>query len=106
MLQTLLERRVARRGGDHPRLVCWFNAWEHEDADHLGAALAAAVAREASRHRPLWRRALFPLPSAMLELLTEAPALAGVIERLIYFIPAPAAPTITAATATATSGTR
>src|SRR4051812_48100750 len=67
MLQTLLERRVARRHGDRPRLVCWFNAWEHEDAEHLGAALAGAVAREASRRRVWWRRALFPLPSAMLE---------------------------------------
>jgi hypothetical protein len=67
MLQTLLERRVARRHGDRPRLVVWFNAWEHEDAKHLGAALAGAVAREASRRRVWWRRALFPLPSAMLE---------------------------------------
>jgi hypothetical protein len=67
MMQTLLERRVARRHGDDARLVCWFNAWEHEDASHLGAALAGAVAREASRHRSWWRRALFPLPSAMLE---------------------------------------
>ena len=65
MMQTLLERRVARRNGDDPRLVCWFNAWEHEDASHLGAALAGSVARDASRHRPWWRRALFPLPSAM-----------------------------------------
>ena len=67
MMQTLLERRVARRHGDDPRLVCWFNAWEHEDASHLGAALAGAVAREASRHRSWWRRVLGPLPSAMLD---------------------------------------
>ncbi len=65
MTQTLLERRVARRRGDEPRLVVWFNAWDHEDASHLGGALAGAVAREASRHRSWWRRALFPLPSAM-----------------------------------------
>lgn len=66
MVETLLRDRVARRHGDDPRLVCWFNAWEHEDASHLGAALAGAVAREANRRRPWWRRALSPLPGAML----------------------------------------
>jgi len=40
MLETMLERRVRNRGNDDPRLVCWFNAWEHDDAPHLGAALA------------------------------------------------------------------
>ena len=66
MLETLLTDRVARRHGDDPRLVVWFNAWEHEDAAHLGAALAGAVARAADRRRPWWRRAVSPLPGAML----------------------------------------
>lgn len=66
MVDALLADRVARRRGDDPRVVCWFNAWEHEDAAHLGAALAAAVAREANRRRPWWRRALSPLPGVML----------------------------------------
>ncbi len=66
MVQWMLERRVEHRGGDDPRLVCWFNAWEHDDAPHLGAALAAAVARTADRNRSWWRRAVAPLPSAML----------------------------------------
>lgn len=66
MVETLLTDRVARRFGDDPRLVCWFNAWEHEDASHLGAALAGAVARAADRRRPWWRRAISPLPGAML----------------------------------------
>lgn len=66
MVETLLSERVARRNGDNPRLVVWFNAWEHEDAPHLGAALAGAVARAANRRRPWWRQALLPLPGAML----------------------------------------
>jgi len=65
MLETLLERRVRNRGNDDPRLVCWFNAWEHDDAPHLGAALAASVARAADRNRHWWRRAIAPLPTAM-----------------------------------------
>ena len=66
MVETMLARRVRNRGGDEPRLVCWFNAWEHDDAPHLGAALAASVARAADRNRHWWRRAVAPLPSAML----------------------------------------
>jgi hypothetical protein len=66
MVQTMLEQRVRNRGNDDPRLVCWFNAWEHDDAPHLGAALAASVARAADRNRALWRRLVAPLPSAML----------------------------------------
>jgi len=66
MVQTMLEQRVKNRGDDDPRLVCWFNAWEHDDAPHLGAALAAAVARAADRNRSWWRRTIAPLPSAML----------------------------------------
>src|SRR4051794_6877090 len=67
MVQTMLDRRVRNRNNDDPRLVCWFNAWEHDDAPHLGAALAAAVARAADRNRSPWRRWLVPLPSAMLQ---------------------------------------
>ncbi len=65
MLQTMLERRVRNRGGDDPRLVVWFDTWEHDDAPHLGAALAASVVRAADRNRHWWRRLVSPLPSAM-----------------------------------------
>ncbi len=67
MLQTMLAQRVGNRGGDDPRLVVWFNAWEHDDAPHLGAALAASVVRAADRNRHWWRRLVSPLPSAMLQ---------------------------------------
>jgi KAP family P-loop domain len=60
----LAERTRRRRGREH--IVCQFPAWLHDDAPHLGAALAAKVAREASRHRPWRRRLLNPLPTAML----------------------------------------
>jgi hypothetical protein len=66
MVQTLLEQRVRNRGNDDPRPVVWFNAWEHDDAPHLGAALAAVVARTTDRNRSMWRRAIAPLPTAML----------------------------------------
>jgi hypothetical protein len=46
--------------------VCWFNAWMHDDAPHLGASFAAEVAKTANRYRPKWRRLLSPLPSIML----------------------------------------
>jgi hypothetical protein len=51
---------------DERHITCWFNAWQHDDAPHLGAAFAAVVAREANRHRRWWRRLLSPLPSLMI----------------------------------------
>lgn len=49
-----------------PHIICQFNAWLHDDAPHLGAALAAEVAKTANHHRAWTRRLLNPLPSAML----------------------------------------
>ena len=66
MIQRRLAQMTAQRFGQRPTLVCWFNAWQHADAPHLGAALAAAVAHEADSHRPPWRRLLNPLPSTLI----------------------------------------
>jgi hypothetical protein len=66
MMQSLLRDWVNERDGDRPRIVCWFNAWENNDAPHLGAALAAKVARTASGRRRIGWRLLQPLPAAML----------------------------------------
>jgi hypothetical protein len=66
MMQRLISHWVVEREGDRPRIVCWFNAWEHDDAPHLGAALAAKVARTANQRRRIWWRLLQPLPAAML----------------------------------------
>ena len=30
---------------DAPHVICWFDAWANDDAPHLGAAFAAAVAK-------------------------------------------------------------
>jgi hypothetical protein len=60
----LAERTRRRRGRGH--IVCEFPAWLHDDAPHLGASLAAKVARDVNRYRPWRRRLLNPLPSAML----------------------------------------
>lgn len=66
MIERGLEERVAARGAGK-RIICEFNAWEHDDAPHLGAALAARVAHVANKDRRLPRRLLEPLPAAMLE---------------------------------------
>jgi hypothetical protein len=69
-MALMVQRRVAQltkqRNGQRPTLVCWFNAWQHADAPHLGAALAAAVANAMDQRRPLWRRVLNPLPSTLI----------------------------------------
>jgi hypothetical protein len=68
-LAKMVERRLLIRPtyrGDASHITCWFNAWMHDDAPHLGAAFAAEVAKTANQHRPKWRRILSPLPSAML----------------------------------------
>jgi hypothetical protein len=68
-LAMMVQRRLRDwplQRGDRPHIVCWFNAWMHDDAPHLGAALAAEVARKASRHRPIFQRLLRPLPTALL----------------------------------------
>lgn len=59
-------RRWPRERGDAEHIICWFNAWLHDDALNLGAAFAAEVARVAGRHRPLLRQILRPLPTRML----------------------------------------
>src|SRR5215213_9869895 len=65
MVRRRLAERTASRGHDRPVVACWFDAWMHTDAEHLGAALASAVARTVDEARPRWRRLVSPLPSAM-----------------------------------------
>ena len=66
MVRQRLDERTASRRNNRPVLACWFDAWMHVDAEHLGAALAGAVARTADHARPRWRRMLNPVPAAML----------------------------------------
>ncbi len=68
-LVNLVTSRLAertRRPRERQHIVCEFPAWLHDDAPHLGAALAAKVAREVSRYRAWPRRLISPLPSVML----------------------------------------
>ena len=65
MVASRLVNRPLQRG-DRPHIVCWFNAWLHDDAPHLGAAFAAEVAKTANRHRTWPRRFFSPIASAML----------------------------------------
>ena len=70
-LARLLESRLLveqywRLGWSRPPVTCWFNAWAHSDAPHLGAALAASVARDVSNRRPWYWQLFSPLPSVML----------------------------------------
>ncbi len=52
--------------GEPPHVVCWFNAWLHDEAPSVGAALAAEVARTADSYRPWWRRLTTTLPTTFL----------------------------------------
>lgn len=67
---NLVETRLrtwTREGSNQRRhIVCWFNAWIHDDADNVGAALAAVVARRVNGNRPWWRRVVEPLPAEVL----------------------------------------
>lgn len=66
-LALMIGRRLDERSNvERPHVVCNFNAWIHDDAPHLGAAMAAHVAATANQHRSLWRRLIEPLPAAML----------------------------------------
>jgi hypothetical protein len=65
MVSARLQSWPTQRG-DPAHLVCWFDAWLHDDAPHLGAALAADVARTVNQHRRLADRLRHPLPVAML----------------------------------------
>ena len=66
-LATLVQQELQTPGDwDEPHIICSFNAWNHDDAPHLGAAFAADVAQRANQYRELWRRIIQPLPSAML----------------------------------------
>ena len=68
-LARLVDRQLEEwreEWGQSAHIVCWFNAWAHDDATHLGAAFAADVARTVDRARPWWRRLRSPLPAAML----------------------------------------
>ena len=51
---------------DAPHVICWFDAWANDDAPHLGAAFAAAVALAVNKQRRWWTRLVMPLPSVML----------------------------------------
>ncbi len=64
MVQLRLEERAGSRGNDRPVIhSARFDAWMHNDAPHLGAALATTVARTANAARPAWRRLLSPVPA-------------------------------------------
>jgi hypothetical protein len=60
----VVRRRAAR--GEAPAIVVWFNAWMHDAAPNLSAALAADIARHATRCRDPLTRIWHPLPTSML----------------------------------------
>ena len=94
-LLKLVENRVVRqrsRRGGAPTIVVWFNAWMHDAAPSLGAALAADVARHATRCRDPLVRLWHPLPTSMLSPQEQnrrkawLAGLALVIAVAIYFL--------------------
>lgn len=97
--KTSLAKLICRRldawpqgRGEPPHITCWFNAWMHADAKHLGAAFAAEVAKTANRYRSPIRRVFSPLPSAMLSprerFLRQARlmAAAAVVAALVFLL--------------------
>lgn len=66
-LAKMTEARLAIGSDwDAPHVICWFDAWANDDAPHLGAAFAAAVAKGVNMRRRWWVRFAMPLPSVML----------------------------------------
>ncbi len=66
MIAEQLRQRPKDRG-HAPHIICWFNAWMHDDAPNLATAFISDVGRAANRHRHLLTRLFDPLPSALLE---------------------------------------
>lgn len=67
-LARLVEKRLTSKpsaGGTQPHVTCRFDAWMHDEADHLSSAFVAEVAQAAARRRPWWKRLVFPLPSKL-----------------------------------------
>jgi hypothetical protein len=62
--EHLKERPRAR--GEAPHIICWFNAWMHDDAPNLATAFVSQISRTANEHRDPILRLLDPLPSAVL----------------------------------------
>ena len=66
MIAEQLRQRPTDRG-QAPHIICWFNAWMHDDAPNLATPFIAEVGRTADRHRGRLHRIFHPLPSALLE---------------------------------------
>jgi hypothetical protein len=66
MIAEQLQQRPRDRG-QAPHIICWFNAWMHDDAPHLATAFISEVSRTANRHRTWFASLVHPLPSAMLD---------------------------------------
>jgi len=66
--KTSVAKLTSRRleAGSPPAIVCWFNAWQHDDAPTVATALAASVARTVAGQRSWWRRVMDPLPGRIL----------------------------------------
>ena len=66
-LGRMVETRLSEEQEDRlVPIITWFNAWLHDSADDLGAALTAHVGRELNPHRRPLRRFLQLLPKNML----------------------------------------
>ena len=66
MIAEQLRQRPRDRGVE-PHIICWFNAWMHDDAPNLATAFIAEVGRTANRSRKLLARIVNPLPEELLE---------------------------------------
>jgi WD40 repeat protein len=60
------KRRRQRMGDRNESVVCWFNAWEHDDDQGIEQAFMRQVARTAHDHRRRADRVFNPLPWGIL----------------------------------------
>ena len=66
MVRRRLEERTASRDGDRPVLACWFDAWMHSDAPHLGGACGCR-GTDGGSQQAVVEAAADPVPSTMVD---------------------------------------
>lgn len=68
-LATLIKNQLISKpaaGGTSPHVICEFNAWMHDDAEHLASSFVVEIAQTADKFRSPWYRIFNPLPNFLL----------------------------------------
>lgn len=65
MVMNKLKNKPAAQGR-YPHIVCWFNAWMHDDSENLSSSYLSFLLKETNQHRSWWKRLFKPLPVSIL----------------------------------------